>query len=648
MAKKKKRSKKGAGGKAVAANALSENDAPRMKEEIQALIASGRQKAALDRAKSFAKAAPGDAANTILLDAYTARIEGMLAKNMVREALSLLDLVVARFPAEEARLGRLRTRGAAVGGGVDDLVAPLSNADLAPEHRAEIEEAITRELTDLDALAKCGTLPEDHSLRIAAAQARDAFARVCSGPVSDEDIALPGLSRRSPLAPWKLLIRAIAHFYRGEDEACLDYISRLPATSAPARLAPLLRELCGKSPESKLWPMATTLCKEIRGNDSALRASLARCDEIFLHMSERNPFFPMKSAVVQCEKARPALVEPLKKHLGVILMGSGIDPAELKEVLGFAACKDAFFWRLAAKKSEQSEDTFFARSCWEEFRMHAIHEGWFAADSAVEAALLLHMASIEEPDEEDVEYDYFGDPLERVTLPFNEKSMQRHYRDQTKEMQADRRKFRKSAVMIHQDRDALFARACTLDPRPESFLKWHVGTNTDSEDPLLHWAEALPQDPEPLVLLAKDAQDRKALKKALDYLTQAEARNALDPHVRRMRFQITTAAAARHLKAGKAHLLRKDIAELEALDLARDGDHPALLAALSWAAASLEGAEEERDVCAERVTELLGGPVGSHLLLSGMAGTAKKLSQWPLAKVSAKAFRDEAGWIGAS
>ena len=89
-------------------------------------------------------------------------------------------------------------------------------------------------LTDPSALANCDALPAGHPLRRGASDLVDALSAVTGGPVADEEVALPGISRRSPLAPFKLLVRAIAAFYRGDDETCQKLLGSIEPRSAPA------------------------------------------------------------------------------------------------------------------------------------------------------------------------------------------------------------------------------------------------------------------------------------------------------------------------------------------------------------------------------------------------------------------------------
>ena len=74
------------------------------------------------------------------------------------------------------------------------------------------------------------------------------FSAVTSGPLPDGALErLDVISRHSPLAPWKLLVRAIDAYYRRDDAAVLANLSAIPPDSAPARLAPVLGCLAGSA-----------------------------------------------------------------------------------------------------------------------------------------------------------------------------------------------------------------------------------------------------------------------------------------------------------------------------------------------------------------------------------------------------------------
>ena len=100
-----------------------------------------------------------------------------------------------------------------------------------------------RNLGDPAALARSTALPAGHPLRNAAEALSKAFEAVTSGPVEDAKLALPEISRRSPLAAWKPLVRAIACFYRRDDAGCEEHLRAIDAEAAPARLVPCLRAM---------------------------------------------------------------------------------------------------------------------------------------------------------------------------------------------------------------------------------------------------------------------------------------------------------------------------------------------------------------------------------------------------------------------
>ena len=60
--------------------------------------------AIFDRAKQLHKDVHSGESESVLLDAYAARIQALLQQNLTREAASLMDLVSERFPGARARL----------------------------------------------------------------------------------------------------------------------------------------------------------------------------------------------------------------------------------------------------------------------------------------------------------------------------------------------------------------------------------------------------------------------------------------------------------------------------------------------------------------------------------------------------------------
>ncbi len=202
-------------------------------DEVNRLISKDKIKAALSRAKFHHRRLGTAESEMVLVDAYVARIREMMAKGFTVEAKTLLKLVRGRHNCPDHRLTELNAVISLREGRIDELVGPLKDPGLPQDQRAAIEYIITNELIDLSLLARCETLPSGHPLKTAALATAEAFAKVTSGFVRDEEVALPAVSRRSPLAPWKILIRALAAFYRHEDEICVKYLNAVdPRISA--------------------------------------------------------------------------------------------------------------------------------------------------------------------------------------------------------------------------------------------------------------------------------------------------------------------------------------------------------------------------------------------------------------------------------
>jgi hypothetical protein len=206
------------------------------------LLASGKSRDAVEVAKQYLKHVPGAEAEALAVRAYTARIGALQANGMHREAQALGGLVSECFPAYQAQIMALLLRREVATGNFDALLTTWQQAE--PERRREIDAMLSRELTAPALLATASTLPADHPLKRAAAVVSDLFTAVTSGPLPPGALApLDTIARQSPLALWKLLIRALDAFYRRADDAVLANLTAIPPDSGPGRLVPVLRHL---------------------------------------------------------------------------------------------------------------------------------------------------------------------------------------------------------------------------------------------------------------------------------------------------------------------------------------------------------------------------------------------------------------------
>jgi hypothetical protein len=364
---------------------------------IRQFIANGKTKLALDGAKDYHKAEKTAASESLLVDAYAARIRSLLDVNLVVEAKSLLDLVRERFPSAKARLEELQLSSAARSESLDELLRPLNDPGLSEEQRAAIDRTIQNQLYDLAPLAACAALPAEHSLRRAAAALQTALVAVTSGPAAEAALALPEVSHRSPLAPWKLMVRAIACYYRREDDSCRDYLNAIPSNSAAARLIPAIQAMLGTKSPGLLTPGATSLAGQTAGTLTALRSALEKLDVAFDPDSSGPMFAAIHAAVKECRQTLPAKIDQLKQLVSARAALIGLDQRRVNKALGGPAKHDASFLRLYARGMEQSDDPeelAVACGAWDEFRRLAVKEGWFKANGSEAAELYLHMAGV--------------------------------------------------------------------------------------------------------------------------------------------------------------------------------------------------------------------------------------------------------------
>jgi hypothetical protein len=603
--------------------------------QVAQLIANGKSALAVDIAKEVHKRLGSEASEALLLDAYAARIRSLAERNLVAEAKALLDLVHGRYTSARTRLREFTDAGGVRRDELAKLVTPLADPSLAPEQRAGIEKAVRATVTDLAALAACEALPAHHALRMAANALARAFAAVTTGPVAEEALALAEVSRQSPLAPWKMLVRAIAAFYRGDDALSLKYADAVDPGAAAARLVPALRALAGQKPA--LTASAAALVDQVTGAAASLRAAFQKVDQAFARNNAAQALSEIRNAVALCQTARPALLERLRQHISVRAMLAGIKADRVTTAMGAPSLKDANFWRLLARaneeKSAEPPAIPYACSLWEEFRKHALREGWFAANSPEMAALYLHMADLLHRLPDDEAY-WILSQFDRTFKGHSE-----YYQGQPPEIRA------LAPPPGRQDRyylrmESLFERACDADPCAANFERWLRWTaqhqNRSSDLVAQRWRAAFPKDLAPLLHLMQSAEKANALKRAFKLMEEAEAVDGLNPDVRKARLRLLVSMAIRHLQQKKPHLAEAELRDIEALPQAQQGDRPAFLLALRWVWWTLRESEREASAVRAEAARSLGGAVAAEILLAGVARACRLRQAVPRAEDSSK------------
>ena len=609
----------------AAARATQEVSAGGVVAEVRRLIAAGKCKQAVEVAKTEHKRSPTSESERLLVDAYLARIEQFQQKGAAEDAQVLINLVRGRFPRYQGELAGLLVRGAAVAGRIDDLVAPLADPNVSSQTRESVEAAIRRELVDLRGLANTTRLGPDHPLKTAAAAAWRAFEAVTTGPVTDAQVELPEISRRGPLAGWKLLVRAIASFYRGDDSGCRRALEAIPEDAAVRRLVPVLTRMLDGSPPGP--GLSGALHSRIVGGDRSLPEALERVEHAFEYDDLTHLKRSIQAALQACAASHPEQYERLRQHISARCMVEDVPVEEVREATG-STLKNAYFWRLLSHAAEYDQDPLSAAVYWERFVRHAVQEGWFAADSLEAAVVYQRAAEL------------------LATVPRRRLEQRRdragwfelltgYYRGQPPEV---------AALAPHSDQTAkaaldpnyLFDNAARIHPTPELFRKWWNWANTwnltkaGKEYVLEQWRQKLPRDPDPLLHLSELAESRRALNLALKHLSEADAIDPINPRVRKARVRLTLAMTWKHFSDRNIRLVSQDLGELEGLGVMGEGDRGAFLLMLRAALDALRqnwgGARQASQAVVERL-----GPLAARALAESVGHSARLpvSAEWP-------------------
>ncbi|MGA2170788.1 MAG: hypothetical protein ABSG62_21590 [Terracidiphilus sp.] len=582
-------------------------------ERVRELIADRHSKSALQHAKALYKHCSTAESEALLVDAYKARIDDLLRLGMIVEAKTLLGIVRERFPSALSRLTGLGREICAQDGKLEEVVAPLADRELPAEVRDRIETFIRQRIWDLPALGSVSSLPPEHTLRTAASALAAVFQAVTTGPVEDAVLALPEVSRRSPLASWKALIRAIACYHRREDEECGRWLQTIPIDSVPARLLLTFNVMLKSKPaagtDPKLGLAGQRLIAAAGDHGAALRSALTDLEDALQAKKQKRILEGARAAMAASDHCNAATRERLRQHIAVRSGMLDIEPSAINAAVGGAPRWDAYYFRLLARSLEDQHnvnDYAEATSIWADFRREAIKENWFAPGGLEDGVLALHMAHLIEKAPDDV----------------------------IEDLKAEMANYRKPGQWKKDDggvpsAKTLYERACKADPHPEAFqaslsCARKYGTWQEADEVAEHWREARAADIQPLLYLMESAEKRNAFKKSLKYLEEAEHLDRLNPEVRRARLRLLLAAALRHLQQRKAHLALGGIEQIETVPEVRPGEIAALAAALRWCAATM-GRDKAVQNEQEAALNTLMGSVAAHLLMVSAAEKAEML-----------------------
>ncbi|MSQ47508.1 MAG: hypothetical protein EXR78_03825 [Deltaproteobacteria bacterium] len=545
--------------------------------QVDVLLEAGKTHDAVELAKQLLKQAPSPEAEALVVKAYQARLQALIASGLQKEAHALGQLVIERFPAHQKMIHALLRHSELLAENFQKLLTDLLTAE--GERRRELETLLTCRLIDPGMLVRSTVLPAEHPLKRAAMIASELFTAVTSGPLPEGALLpLNEIPRQSPLAPWKLLIRAFDAFYRRNDAAVLANLAGIAPDAAPARLVPVLHRLMGATqpnaaPDETTNSFAvTTVVNRVCGNRAVVQANLSQLSRVLSARQEKQALASVQ-ALLPLFRAAP--IAQWRTFLATLLHHwhkHGLQPDGLFRVLPNSRT-DPDILRLVALALERVawEE---ALDWWSSYVSVAQTKGVLAPHGPDIARVWLRMAAL-----------FPADPLEVLDM-FDAES-EEDLRDQ----------IRSGELPTHYDRERLLKQAHAADPSAQTFraLVTHYdrwGNSKHAETEAEAWRQAQPRELEPLLHLIRAAERRGASRKALELLAQAETLNRLHPDVRQSRFRLLLASAERRVREGKVSLALEDLAQLAQEPRAAEGEVKAYLFALSWASALKAGNSE--------------------------------------------------------
>ncbi|MGE3540515.1 MAG: hypothetical protein AB7N91_24125 [Candidatus Tectimicrobiota bacterium] len=573
------------------------------RDRIETLLAGGKSRDAVEAAKQYLKNHPGPEAEALAQQAYLARIAALQGSGLHREAQAIGALVQERFPAVRAQVGLLMQQSDVATGNVTGLLSALLSAE--PTQRRALEAILARGLHDPALLASAPVLPPEHPLKRTAATVLELLTAVTSGALPEGALAaLDAIARQSPLAPWKLLIRALDAFYRRDDASVLANLAAIPADTPPARLVPVLRALVGAAelPAERSVDVSALL-SQVAGPRALIQLHLTQLEQALLARDERKALGAVQALLPLLQTASAGVRRTFIVSLLHHWHRQNFPPQPLLRLLP-SSKRDPDILRLLALTLERTiwdEGLEF----WHNYLREATAAGLIPPTGPERARILLHMASLF-PADPDTLFDMLGIASEQ-------------------ELRQD---IRAGDLPACFDRAGLLEQARAADPSSRAFRalvehyeRWGDPKRAEAEAEA--WHRAHPQDLEPLLHLMRVTERRGAVRKALSFLAEAEAIDRVHPEVRQSRFRLLLAGAERRLKEGKSVLALDDLERLAQEPRASEGDHRAYLLALTLLAAQQRGDAAAAAHYEQQLHTATANPVLQQVLLESLSSALK-------------------------
>ncbi len=225
-------------------------------QEAERAFARGKWKDALAAYKELNKRQPGQH-DDALAKVQVRRYQAFLERGMFESAEQLLDVMRGQLPPDQ--LTDLEWRRA-ISLRDADAIAAIVWKRLEHQRAAgqaldptQLESLIFSESPPPPALS---THPEVETLLAV----RMGLRAICEGKPAPLATAMAAINRQSPLAHWKLLLRALDAWYSGQDETVGKCLEKLPPLTGPGgRLAEGLRLLVQENTPHSAATLAAAL-----------------------------------------------------------------------------------------------------------------------------------------------------------------------------------------------------------------------------------------------------------------------------------------------------------------------------------------------------------------------------------------------------
>jgi hypothetical protein len=571
-----------------------QHDGPGTRARLEQFLAKGDTRGAVEAAKLLVREEPGTASETLAVSAYAERIKFLIAEGLGREAAALASIVRERFPAQLSPWTSLLDDARFAAGDFDWILSELSDA--SEERRAAVEERLLPWIVDPAAIARSAALDPADALAREARVVAELFDTITSRLASPEAMAALGdIRRRSPFAPWKLLVRAIDAFHRNDDDRVTANVGAIDPRSPAARAGAVLSELTGGRAKGQRSFHVERLIDRVSGGRATIASQIRSIEAAAKADDRRRIRDEMRALSKSFDTLSPYVREQLRLAL-LPLVGLYFEPEQLA---GLMRIDERDMERYGATLVELTGMPFVG-GIWAGYADGRLETGEFEPWQAAE--IYLHALSM--GGDEEVPFAWMDPPDDH---PAGE--------------QLD------TARIIEK----------IIAARPAPAVLERLTPHFDRLDKkelrrvLTAWRKADPQAPEPLLRLLRLAEKQRRYDDALPLIRHGDRMKTIDPEFARLRLRLSLRRAEQLLGAKKREAAASLLAELAARPEDLGEDVATYVLALQWAAAPPATAAEllaeltQRGVVGELVLAQVMGSLGMQFALPASHASAEDL-----------------------